>query len=402
MAMLIKKKTVIIWLMVLIFISFFSWRFMRPMNIFNVDDKFAELIDTSLAPAMFKTLRAEECAVCHKTIYEEWKTTIHSQAWTDPYFQVDWEFDDSQYICRHCHTPLDRQMPHIILGYNDSARWDPILADNPDFDPKLQHEGVTCAACHFEEGKIRGVNGGFNTPHPVKNLNSPNEICVRCHVVSGDSWDTFFRFPPCGTVAEIQASKGKPFIVNHSGEIPVQDIADLGCVDCHMPVVERTLIPGGKIRQVRQHLWRGGHDPDMVKKGLTISFRKDNSEQHSNRSFILSIINTGAAHYIPTGTPDRHLTIELQVLDEKNNLLQEKQEKIIRNVLWRPFIIDLSDTRLKPGELREYSIEVVNSEAKFVRAEVRYHLLEESRRKRINYKNKTPINYSVFEEQIKI
>jgi len=33
---------------------------------------------------------------------------------------------------------------------------------------------------------------------------------------------------------------------------------------------------------------------------------------------------------------------------------------------------------------------------------VRYHLLDESRRKRINYKNTTPIAYDVFRQNISL
>ena len=30
---------------------------------------------------------------------------MHSQAWTDPYFQADWQFDGAQQICKNCHIP---------------------------------------------------------------------------------------------------------------------------------------------------------------------------------------------------------------------------------------------------------------------------------------------------------
>ena len=96
------------------------------------------------------------------------------------------------------------------MGYRDTDKWDPILEDNPDFDSKLQHEGVTCAACHYRDGKIVGVIGNTNAPHPVKKLDDANQVCVRCHIVEGDKWDTFFRFPPCGTVAEIESSRSQP------------------------------------------------------------------------------------------------------------------------------------------------------------------------------------------------
>lgn len=163
-----EKKSFVVSVVVMIVIVFFAWRFIRPMNIFIVDDRFAWLIDTSLTPALLGKLSAKECATCHQAFYDEWQTTIHRQAWTEPYFQTDWKFDGSQHSCRLCHTPLDQQQPHKVLGYRDTDKWDPILEDNPDFDPKLQHEGVTCAACHYRDGKIVGVIGNTNAPHPVK------------------------------------------------------------------------------------------------------------------------------------------------------------------------------------------------------------------------------------------
>ena len=101
--------------------------------------------------------------------------------------------------------PLDRQQEHKVVGFFDEEKWKPILEPNPAFDPDLQHEGVTCAACHLKNGKILGPFGSVSTAHPVEKLANPNEICFKCHVVGGNRWDTFFRFPPCGTVADIAA-----------------------------------------------------------------------------------------------------------------------------------------------------------------------------------------------------
>ncbi len=395
-----KKKSIIILVVVFIVIVFFAWRFIRPMNIFIVDDRFAWPVDTSQTPAVLGKLSAKECGVCHQDFYDEWQTTIHSKAWTEPYFQTDWKFDNSQHSCRLCHTPLDRQQPHKVLGYRDTDKWDPILEDNPDFDPGLQHEGVTCAACHYRDGKIVGELGNTNAPHSVKKLDDPNQVCVRCHVVEGDKWDTFFRFPPCGTVAEIESTilkSGK----SHTGEKVVKNTSSLGCVQCHMPVVRRALVKGGEIRQTRHHYWRGGHDPEMVKKALSIKFAEQNLASKGKRSFTLTITNTGAAHYVPTGTPDRYLSVQLRVRDDANNVITEKTETIVRKVMWRPFIVDLKDTRLPRWQPRSYQVELSDSDkAVSVEAVVRYHLLADKRRERIGYINKTPIAYDVFRQKI--
>jgi len=421
----LKKRYVIIIFLALVL--FLVWRLIRPMNIFIVDDRFAWPVDTSQTPEILGELSAEECAVCHQDFYKEWQTTIHSQAWTDPYFRADWQFDGAQHSCRLCHTPLDRQQPHKVLAYRDRDKWDPVLEDNPAFDRKLQHEGVTCAACHYRDGKIVGVLGDINAPHPVKKLDDPNQVCVRCHIVDGDRWDTFFRFPPCGTVAEIEStltvvekndsinavkSQDENNVTDKStvktgisGEVSVLDTRELGCVECHMPLLKRPLVKGGEVRETRQHLWRGGHDPEMVKKALTIEFVEDkpaeNEPAKKNRKFTLTLTNTGAAHYVPTGTPDRYLSVHLRLLDKQGRVLDEQKNTVKRLVMWRPFIIDLRDTRLPRWQPRKYSLQVpANSETVKVEAVVKYHLLDEARRKRIGYKNRTPINYEIFSEEI--
>jgi hypothetical protein len=168
-----------------------------------------------------------------------------------------------------------------------------------------------------------------------------------------------------------------------------------------MPLANRPLVKGGVVRKTRQHLWRGGHDPEMVKKALTIEFAEETRSRQDTRVFQLTLTNTGAAHYVPTGTPDRHLTVHLRLLDEQGGVLNEQNHTIQRTVMWRPFIVDLWDTRLALWQPRRYELEVpVDSRAVKVEAEIRYHLLAESRRKRIGYENKTPINYAVFRKQI--
>lgn len=432
-----KPRRVITLLLLTGLTLFLGWRFIRPMNIFVVDDRFAWPVDTSQASAVPGGLGAKDCAACHPAFYDEWRSTIHSQAWTDPYFQADWQFEGAEHTCRLCHTPLDRQQPHRVLGYRDRDRWKPILADNPDFDPELQHEGVTCAACHYRDGKIVGVLGTPGAPHPVKKLADPNQVCLRCHIVGGERWDTFFRFPPCGTVAEIEstlavfsetqapanlllAEKNEPDGVNNpggkvgtpdpeitrqgkSGEITVDNTRTLGCVQCHMPLVERPLVEGGEVRKTRRHYWRGGHDPGMVKKALTVEFIEKQQPQTDARLFILTLTNTGAAHYVPTGTPDRHLTVHLRLLDGQGDVLDEQLDTIRRTVLWRPVIVDLRDNRLARWQPRRFELEVpAGSAAAAVEAEIRYHLLAESRRKRISYENREPVDYPVYRERIQL
>jgi len=73
--------------------------------------------------------------------------------------------------------------------------------------------------------------------------------------------------------------------------------------------------------------------------------------------------------------------------------------------MWRPFIVDLWDTRLRRAQPRSTRIELP-AEGKpappAVETAVRYHLLDETRRERIGCENTEPIAYEVFRRRIEM
>ncbi len=166
---------------------------------------------------------------------------------------------------------------------------------------------------------------------------------------------------------------------------------------------ELILVEGGKRRFARRHTWRGGHDPEMVKEALEITLEEQPQPKTQQRRFVLTLTNAGADHYVPTGTPDRHLTVELRLLDAGGRVLDEAHHTLKRTIMWRPFIVDLWDTRLLPKEPRTYVFEfnpTREQDAVAVEAVVRYHLLDEARRKRIGYQNEEPIAYEVYRKHV--
>ena len=174
----------------------------------------------------------------------------------------------------------------------------------------------------------------------------------------------------------------------------------------HQPVealVERPLVPGGEVRKTRKHLWRGGHDESMVKSALQTTFTEALDSTTKQRKFNVTLTNVGAAHYLPTGIPDRQLSIEFLVLDSDGEIIEKKEELIKRTIVWRPFIFDWSDNRLarwQPNTF-EFSVNTKNKQqATAVETIVRYHLLPEARRKRIGYENTTPIFYEIYRKKI--
>ena len=74
-----------------------------------------------------------------------------------------------------------------------------------------------------------------------------------------------------------------------------------------------------------------------------------------------------------------------------------------RYILWRPFIIDIKDTRLPFNEPRNFAFEFKpdsENPPTIIDITVRYHLLEEKQRKKIGYENNEPIAYPIYNERI--
>jgi hypothetical protein len=378
-----KKRA---WLIILaLTAAFFLWRFVRPMNIFVVDERFERPMQVEM-PRGVASLSAKACGQCHHEIYNEWSESIHGRAWTDPYFQVDSRYDGSQQICLNCHTPLVNQQQGLVLGFRDRDKFDPILAPNPEYDAALRDEGVTCAVCHVRNGRIVGPFRTDRAPHSVDydpGMSRGMKPCLRCHVVMGKRWDTFYAIPPCGTVAEIGKGGGH----------------EVDCIGCHMPAIVRPAAAGTTAREGKRHLFHGGHAPERVNQALRVEHKLEAGE------LVVMLTNTGAAHYLPTGTPDRHLTLELRLLGSSGQVLAEKVYIMKRDILWRPFIVDLRDTRLPYGQPREFRFSVIkrgSDTPAVVDLTVQYHLLDEARRKKIGYNNAEPIAYPIYHEQITI
>jgi Cytochrome c554 and c-prime len=375
-----KKRT---WRIILALIAaFFLWRFVRPMNIFVVDERFERPMQIGM-PLGIESWSAKACGRCHREIYSEWAESMHGQAWTDPYFQVDSRYDGSQQICLNCHTPLVNQQQSLVLGFRDRDKFDPILATNPEYDAALRDEGVTCVVCHIRNGRIVGPFRTERAPHAVEydpGMSRGMKPCLRCHVVMGKRWDTFYAMPPCGTVAEIE--KG-----GH----------EVDCIGCHMPAIVRLATAETTAREGRRHQFQGGHAPERVKQALRIGHKLEADE------LVVTLTNVGASHYLPTGTPDRHLTLELRLLGSSGQVLAEKVYAMKRYILWRPFIVDLRDTRLPYGQPREFRFSVIKGGSDtpaVVDVIVRYHFLDEARRKKIGYNNVEPISYQIFHEEV--
>jgi hypothetical protein len=274
-----------------------------------------------------KGLQPEDCGVCHVDQYAGWKDSLHALT-MGPGVTGQFPTLHPQELtqCHECHAPLSEQ--YRLLPGADG------LAENPLHDPALEAKGLVCAACHLREHRRHGpplregraslsqaVHGEpFRTP-----FFEASEFCRGCH-----------QHPE--TAMKVN---GKT-VENTYNEWLASPYAAQGitCQSCHMPD--------------RQHLWKGIHDPEMTRQGVTITAEADPERLRSGERIRarLTITNSGTGHAFPTyTTPAVFLRAALLDTDDRP-LRGHYEERILQRRL------DMStvpwgeefDTRLLPGQ----------------------------------------------------
>jgi hypothetical protein len=126
--------------------AYFYYTEVKPVVIFGLRSDYAHAIPFQKVPAGLDSLKAESCGTCHREIYEEWKSSIHAQAYKDPFFQAYWKKDKNIWVCLNCHTPLENQQPTLIKDIPRGRVEKAVQEPNPHYDPEYQQEAITCAA----------------------------------------------------------------------------------------------------------------------------------------------------------------------------------------------------------------------------------------------------------------
>lgn len=296
-------------------------------------------LDASLAPA--------ECGTCHVQQYEDWQTAIHSSAYSPGLAGqlVSQEADNFRFVrsCLVCHAPLAEQQAKLPLpegGYGT----------NPDYDSQLKHGGMVCAACHVR-GQVR-----YGPPTREGSTAPSAEGMPHGGVVRSEYFEDSRFCAGCHQFAA-PAPNGKSLQNTYEEWLDSRYAAEgVGCQTCHMPD--------------RRHLWRGIHDPEMVRTGVTIEWMSG-AEVESGRVGI-RVTNSGTGHRFPTYvTPAVDVILEL--LDSEGAAIPgaTRSAEISRRVgvqggSW----VESADTRLAPDSSMTLTYPVP-PEAYFARGLVR-------------------------------
>lgn len=319
------------------------WR--RPVPLQGPAPEYDSPLEASLQPSA--------CGTCHAPQYEDWQTTIHGSAYSPGLAGqlADWEGYNYQNVrdCLVCHAPLSEQAAQVP---DDAGQ----LVSNPVFDREIQRQGLVCAACHVRgwrrygpprrDGSLAASPEG--SPHDgVKRTPyfEDSRFCAGCH-----------QF-------EAPAPNGKPLQNTYrEWERSRYAEAGVGCQSCHMPD--------------RRHLWRGVHDPEMVRGGVTVEWTEPPLSARAGESIALRITNSGTGHRFPTYvTPEVSVRIELLDADAEAIKGAVAETFIRRRVEYRggEGWVELTDSRLAPDSSLTLLVQVVGSGARYARGTVRVY-----------------------------
>ncbi len=295
------------------------------------------ILPQGVPPARFSPLEAslqpESCGTCHPAQFADWQTSLHAKS-TGPGVRGQLvemlETDPAgAFHCYTCHAPLAEQQEKVEDGKGG-------YVSNRAFDARLQARGLACAGCHVRGYQRFGPpkrDGSLTSELPREKLphngvtRTPAflraEFCKECH-----------QFPPDGYAlnGKLLENTYNEWKASPSGQAGVQ------CQECHMPD--------------RRHLWRGIHDPEMVRSGVTITLATDKERYRPGElvTATLTITNSKVGHYFPTYVTPR-VVARAELRDARGRLLPgSREEWTIGRQVSPDLSGELADTRIAPGK----------------------------------------------------
>lgn len=320
---------------------------------------------------------AEVCGDCHRAIYSGWKESAHANAMESRVFQDALKLSDADLgpqarkICLGCHAP-------IAVATGDAA-----------LVKKVSWEGVTCDYCH----SLRQVTLGEGNPKarveytgaksgPSKDMASPAHDTVYSEVHTTSL--------ACAACHEYKNALGFPVLTTYT-EWKDSSYGKAGhpCQSCHMSLVQGDIVDPRVKRiaseTVNLHKMPGGHSLDQltkaVKATLTVVRRGDAIEA------TVKLVNAGAGHCVPTGSPLRRLILEVRadsyggqhlreervygrtVVDQNGDPIGHEHLGFVKAAK------ELSDTRLLPGatKIEAFKFEIPRGQQTRVEADLYYY-----------------------------
>jgi hypothetical protein len=207
--------------------------------------------------------------------------------------------------------PVDATLPAVLQGKP------PAVAAT---------EGVSCDVCH----RITDVKGtgdfAFGPKDiklgPYKDSKSPYHKTAYAPLIQTSKF--------CDSCHGQLNNHNGLTVCNTEGEWGESRYAKEGktCQSCHMPAAtgSAAIVPGApeyapKNRPLRSHLFLGpNNDPALLREAATLK-QVASKTGDGTLEIRVSVTNSGAGHDLPTGLPDRLITLKVEAKDAAGNVL---------------------------------------------------------------------------------
>ncbi|HWB76616.1 MAG TPA: multiheme c-type cytochrome [Nannocystaceae bacterium] len=183
----------------------------------------AAIVGCSAADAQPRALdpSPEACATCHEDVANEWRTSMHARAWTDPVFRAEYDARPAE-SCRGCHAPAS--------------------------SAPARSTGIDCASCHVQGGEVLAttISDEGQRAHAMRLAPALRDetACAGCHQ---------FDFTDDGVHDPNEALQNT--VVEHRGSTAFA--RGETCTSCHM-------------RKGGGHAFAGIHDPEQLARAVEV------------------------------------------------------------------------------------------------------------------------------------
>jgi hypothetical protein len=272
------------------------------------------------------------CAGCHDEIHEAWSTSMHAFAWTDPWYQADFQRAHAEtggatdMVCGPCHAPIAARTGQLPP------------ADGSAFDD-VSRQGISCDFCHTVSGLATTSNmGHVSAPGAVKR-GPRNDASPMYHEATFSDLHTKAEF--CGSChMVVHPSSGVAIIDTYEDwKHNAYGKEGITCQQCHMTPTPgvgrnpgRAAAMGPERDHVAFHGFVGGSAfvqgergntaqarlaQDVLRAAATVEVGGTVSDE-GLLEFTVDVHNVGAGHKIPTGTTYiRKMWLEVTVRDDE-------------------------------------------------------------------------------------
>lgn len=257
-----------------------------------------------IKPGTFPT--AQYCGQCHQAIYHQWRASLHSRAFDEPYYTKTVDLLKNtqgvqyQRFCEACHNPIILFSGQLTPNPVSKAKW-------------FNSEGVTCSVCHsivklkptygvgsYVMGVPTALLDADGKPIPaevpdweimahvnrhiaavMKPFYKSPQFCAACHEADLPKSLNHYKWLPAITLYNQWQES------SYSNESPLTFYTKphLVCQQCHMPMVKAALPDDAAVNGlVTSHRWLGGNTAVPAyyheKKQLALTIRQLEGVRH--------------------------------------------------------------------------------------------------------------------------